>query len=226
MSQNKKEFWCKIVGEGWYNAFPGLWESPYMSNVISHVMGLYKSTTLYPESKDLFKPFKLCPYDKGKVVILGDYPYMDGSANGLAFANSKESLTLSKPLLAIQESVENDVYDGLNLGFDTTLESWAEQGVLLLNECPTAEKFNPEKSHHHIWKKFTEGIILGINLYKNKVHFIFWGQQSQQYTQFISQEDDKGNYIHCSSYPEGVNKVWRCDNFKEVNNKLKHKIVW
>tara|TARA_R110000796_G_scaffold114269_1_gene225959 strand:+ start:12473 stop:13150 length:678 start_codon:yes stop_codon:yes gene_type:complete len=223
---SKKKFWSGIVGEDWYNAFPGIWESEYMANVMEHVMKLYKSTTLYPESKDLFKPFKLCPYDKLKVVILGDHPYMDGNATGLAFGNPEESLMLSKPIKAIEEAIENDVYDGLNLDFDVTLESWAEQGVLLLNECPTAEKFNPEKSHHHIWKKFIQGVMLGINLHNNGIHFTFWGQQAQQFTQFVVEDEDRGNYIHCSSYPEGVNDVWKCNNFSEINNKLKQKIVW
>tara|TARA_R110000851_G_scaffold78000_5_gene172068 strand:+ start:8706 stop:9374 length:669 start_codon:yes stop_codon:yes gene_type:complete len=221
---NKKEFWINIVGEDWHGAFPGVWESPYTGRVMEHIMKLYKTTTIYPEGKDLFKPFKLCDYKNLKVVILGDCPSPKGISTGLAFANNNETLQLTTDLIKIQNAVEQNVYGGLNMGFDVTLENWAKQGVLLLNTSLTIEKFKPNESHHHIWKKFIQGIILGINLYNNNVHFVFWGNNAQEYTQFINQDGDRGNYIHCFQSLDEAE--WNCTNFSEINNKLKQKITW
>jgi uracil-DNA glycosylase len=221
---NKKKFWIDIVGEEWHGAFPGLWESPYTGKVMEHIMKLYQSTTVYPESKDLFKPFKLCDYNSLKVIILGDYPSPKGISTGLAYANSDETLQLTAKLTKIQNAVEMDVYDGMNMGFDVTLESWAKQGVLLLNRSLTIEKFKPDEPHYHIWKKFIQGLVLAINLYNNGVHFVFWGKEAQQYSQLVLQEKDKGNYIHCF---DSLDKAkWECTNFSEINNKLKQKITW
>lgn len=220
---DKKKFWVDIVGEDWFNAFPGVWEAPYTGRVMEYIMKMYKVTTILPEGKDLFKPFKLCKYKDLKVVILGDSP-SQGSHSGLAFANTDEAFQLTTDLIKIQNAVEQDVYDGMNLGFDVTLESWAKQGVLLLNETLTFEKYKPNDTHYHIWKKFIQGIILGISLYNNGVHFVFWGKNAQEYTQFITQDEDRANYIHCFQSLEQAE--WNCTNFSEINNLLKQKIAW
>ena len=188
---NKKKFWVDVVGADWHGAFPGVWESPYTSSVMEHIMKQYAITTILPEGKDLFKAFRLCNYKDLKVVILGDAPTVE-CHTGLAFANDEQIPRLSKHMVKIQNAVEADVYDGMNLEFDITLESWAEQGVLLLNESLTMEKFKPDDKHHYIWKKFIQGILLGINLYNNNVHFVFWGKQAQEYTQFVNEDGDRG----------------------------------
>ena len=221
---NRKEFWFPRIGESWYNAVPGLWESEYMNRVMLYLKGMYATGTMYPDKKDIFKAFKMTPFDDVKVVILGQDPYFDGSATGLAFANKDDSLRMSPSLEKIKECIEKE--NGmLHLDFDITLESWANQGVLLLNTALTVEKYKPN-SHLDVWKKFTATILSTLTIKKDPIHFCLWGKKAQEYEQWLLTE---AHYVHKFQHPAYAarqNIDWNCNHFKKINSQLKKKIQW
>jgi uracil-DNA glycosylase len=120
------------------------------------------------------------------VVILGQDPYHDGSATGLAFANSGDGPRISPSLAWIKKALEHD-YDTLCLDFDYGLTSWAKQGVLLLNTALTVEK-GKAGSHTVLWNTFTKELLTSLTSTKDDIIFVLWGKKAQDYAKFI-----KGN---------------------------------
>lgn len=224
---NGSKFWTKVIGEGWYNLAPGLWNSKYMANVMEFIINKYKNATIYPEQRNLFRAFRLTPFEDVRVVILGQSPYyteVEGEpvSTGLAFANNEKVLRITPSLEKIWEAVEKT--EGLDIDFDITLEKWARQGVFLLNTSLTVEKFNPT-SHLYVWRKMVQALMMMISLKKNNVHFCLWGDKVKEFENFIA----KGNYIHKHLHPGYAarkNIEWDCRHFEIINMYLKDKIVW
>lgn len=144
-------------------------------NVMHIVDKLYSEKVIYPEYKNIFKALELTPYEKVKVVIIGQDPYHgEGEANGLAFSLN-ENVKITPSLRNIFKELKND------LNVDKTnkdLSSWAEQGVLLLNTILTVEKDKP-LSHKNIgWENITDYLIKHISDNKNNVVFVLWGNNA------------------------------------------------
>jgi uracil-DNA glycosylase len=169
-----------------------------------------------------FKAFKITPYSKVKVVVLGQDPYHNPveAYDGLAFSNS----TIQNPqpsLVNILDEVEKDVYNGLWLNKDASLYPWAEQGVLLINTAHTVEKNKPA-SHLTLWLDFTKFVVKELNK-KNNVIWLLWGRQAQNYGVLIT---NPTHYILKSSHPSplGYDKTDMpfkgCKHFSKVNEQL------
>lgn len=145
---------------------------------------------IYPPQEDIFNAFKYTPYDKLKIIIIGEDPYhTPGSADGLAFS-SKGSKKCPPSLRNILIEVENDIYNELNVDRninDFTLNSWAEQGVLLLNTALTVEQGSAE-SHLELWTGFTVDIIKMLSNDNNGLIFMLWGSKAQAFKPFINQK--------------------------------------
>lgn len=145
------------------------------------------SDSLCPDKKNIFKAFKLCPYDKLRVCCIGMDPYpQPGVAQGILFGNSKETPEelLSPSLQVIKECVINyEVPHGF-IEFDNTLESWAKQGVLLINSAFTC-KVNEIGSHLNIWKPFTSKLIENISSKNDGLVFVLFGNQAQSFKPYI-----------------------------------------
>lgn len=217
-------FWLKHIDKSWYERDKEFWNSDYMKKLIGYLGDRYKKATVYPEKDNIFRAFRLTPFDKVRVVILGQDPYPDGSATGLAFANSSDTLDISPSLKKIYESVERDMYEGLLIDFDYTLEEWAEQGVLLLNTALTVEKFNIG-AHSKYWETFTQHIL---SMLLPGTHVCLWGNHAKMYEKFL-----KDCYVYKCTHPASAhyNKIdWKCDNFREINKNIyeqtKDVIVW
>lgn len=213
--------WSKQIGK-WYE-IPEIRDfvsTPYMRRVLSYLSDHYQKVIIHPNKQDVFKCFKKCDPSKLKVVILGQDPYYDGNATGLAFANDEDKLRMSPSLEKIKNTVERTVYNGLNFGFDQTLESWADQGVLLLNTSLTVQSGKPT-SHFRIWDLFTKNILKIISKNFPGTIFVLWGNKAQTY------EKGKGYdlSINCNVvkaiHPAACvhNKTfWTHNNFNEINN--------
>lgn len=126
--------------------------TPEFQQLENELTELYFSSSskcmFYPEVNNIFKAFQICPPNKCKVVFIGQDPYPDGSATGIAFAQAKGSMAPS--LAYIMKAIENDYSCELE-EFDTTLETWAKQGVLLLNASLTVAHGKPN-SHKALWE--------------------------------------------------------------------------
>ena len=166
------------IEESWKRRLQDEFDKDYFVKLTDFVRSEYATTTVYPPGSQMFSAFDACPFDKVKVVILGQDPYHgDGQAHGLCFS--------VQPQVAIPPSLENiykELQDDLgcyipNNGY---LEKWAKQGVLLLNTVLTV-RAHQANSHRGIgWEQFTDAAIKILNQQDRPIVFILWGRPAQQ----------------------------------------------
>ena len=133
---------------------------------------------IYPKGNKIFLAFNLTPFDKVKVIILGQDPYHGlGQAHGLSF-----SVSLKTPPPPSLKNIFKEM--GMDLGLPEpdhgNLESWAKQGVLMLNSCLTVEHGKAGSHTNKGWEKFTDAVIAKLNVSGENLVFILWGRKAQQ----------------------------------------------
>ena len=171
------------VGD-WYPLLEPILSTKAFKSIATHIkMRKARGYKILPKTTDTFRAFKLCQLKDTKIVILGQDPYHDGSATGLAFANRNDSLRVSPSLKNIITAVEKDQRVVL-ADFDVTLEQWAEQGVLLLNTALTVEK-GTAGVHTEIWRPFTQLFLEAMSSQKDGYVFMLWGKKAQDYERYI-----------------------------------------
>lgn len=188
---------------------------------------------IFPDEKLLFQAFKATPFSKVRVVLLGQDPYpIEGYANGLAFSHSMEKKHAASMTKMI-DAIEKDCYSGLNLNkddFDTTLQSWADQGVLLLNTALTVEEKVPG-SHAEIWDPFIKYVIKTLNQTRKNLIFLAWGKPASVLTEGLHFVN---HFIFTCEHPSFAaqnKRDWECHHFSQTNavitgNQLGEKIKW
>jgi len=207
---------AKKLFQDWYPIIQDTVNSAYFNTLIHKLEHEYKTCTVYPSRKQVFRAFNKTPFYETKVVILGQDPYYNGAGNGLAFANNDSVLSLSPSLEVIRKKVEDSIYCGFKVDFDVTLESWAEQGILLLNTALTVQKDQPG-SHTKMWNGFTTSVIRALNRKTSGMIFVLWGGHAKYYKKYI---DPAKHYILEAEHPvfsKYKNKDWDCDHFNEIN---------
>lgn len=167
-----------LLGDSWFNEVRAEFHKPYWTKLGQEVYRRRQITRVYPEKEDVFKAFKLTPYNEVKVVIIGQDPYHNGVADGLAFS-SKDDLKMPPSLAKMYEAIEQDHRFGLYLGQNTSLEYWAEQGVLLLNTCLTVEEGNPNSHHGLGWEFFIERVLDVLKHHNHDLVFMLWGNNAK-----------------------------------------------
>jgi uracil-DNA glycosylase len=173
------------IEESWKTVLADEFEKPYFSVLTEFVRNEYKTHTIYPPAKLIFNAFDQCPFDKLKVVILGQDPYHGpGQAHGLCFSVN-DGVDFPPSLRNIFKELQNDV--GKEIPRSGNLTGWAKQGVLLLNATLTV-RANLAGSHQNKgWEEFTDAAIHIINEQKQHVVFILWGNYAISKTRFIDQ---------------------------------------
>ena len=159
---------------------------PYYKKLYETVVKEYKTTQVFPPSRDLFKAYELCPYHKVKVVILGQDPYHNvGQAQGMSFSVPK-GVPLPPSLQNIFKEIRDDL--GISEPDCGDLSYWANQGVLLLNTVLTV-RANQAFSHRGIgWEEFTDATIRAIEEKEDPVVYILWGAPAQKKRSMIRQK--------------------------------------
>lgn len=193
-------------------------DSAYFQNIINFISEERKKHTIYPDENKIFAAFNLTPFDKVKVVIIGQDPYHGiGQANGLCFSVN-ENIKKPPSLMNIFKEIQNDI--GANIPISGNLEHWAKQGVLLLNSCLTVKHQQPA-SHKKIgWEKFTDATIKTISTNKKGVIFLLWGKFAQNKERFI---DKHNHHILKSVHPSPLsayNGFFGCKHFSKTNEIL------
>ncbi len=149
-------------------------EKQYYKDLVSFVSEDSKKSAVYPKRSDLFRAFDLCPLDKVKVVIFGQDPYHGpNQANGLCFSVQKDQ-TIPPSLKNIFKEIKSDL-DIDDLFVHGCLESWAEQGVLLLNSILTVRDGSPGSHKDKGWEIFTDSAIKLLAEQDRPIVFILWG---------------------------------------------------
>jgi uracil-DNA glycosylase len=139
-----------------------------------------------PNIGSIFKAFRLCQFHNLKVVILGQDPYpQKGVATGVLFGNKAGTTELSPSLEVIKEACINYEVPHPPISFDITLESWARQGILMINSALTCE-MNKVGSHVMIWRPFIKELIKRISEYNPGTIFVLFGSQAQTFEPYIS----------------------------------------
>lgn len=173
------------IDESWKEVLKEEFEKDYFVNLTSFVRQEYKDKTIYPKASNIFNAFNLCPFDKVKVVILGQDPYHEpNQAHGLCF--SVLDPTPAPPSL-------KNIFKEINLDLGITpLESgdltrWASQGVLLLNATLTVEAHKAGSHQGKGWEEFTDRVIFNLANRKSGLVFLLWGSYAQKKGEFIDQ---------------------------------------
>lgn len=166
------------INESWKKHLAPEFEKPYFKELAEFVRSEYQAAAVYPPPKDIFRAFELCPFEKVRVVILGQDPYHGaGQANGLSFA--VHSGVRNPPSLQnIFKEIEDDLGRPPKTGGD--LEAWAHQGVLLLNATLTVRAKSPGSHQHKGWEEFTDAVIKTLSDEREHLVFMLWGKYAQE----------------------------------------------
>ena len=150
---------------------------PYFTELVKELNSEYKEVC-YPSEKLIFNAFNLCPFDKVKVVILGQDPYHEqGQAMGLSFS-VPEKIKLPLSLRNIYKEIHSDLGKPIPISGDLT--RWAKQGVLLLNATLTV-RAHEANSHQALgWQNFTDAAIKALNKNHEHIVFMLWGNNAKK----------------------------------------------
>ena len=155
----------------------------YFIRLTDFVRKEYHETTVYPPGKLIFNAFNLCPFDKVKVVIIGQDPYHGpGQAHGLCFSVN-DGIQPPPSLVNIFKEINNDL--GKPIPQSGNLTRWAEQGVLLLNATLTVRAHQAGSHQRRGWEEFTDAVIRKLAEEKSNLVFILWGAYAQKKGAFI-----------------------------------------
>ncbi len=166
-----------ILHNDWSELLQLEFEKPYYLELREFLAVEYSSKTIYPDKYDIYNALHLTPYADTKVVILGQDPYHGaGQAHGLSFSvkpGIKQPPSLKNIFIELKEDLGHEVP---NHGF---LESWAKQGVLLLNTVLTVQKSTANSHKGKGWEMFTDEVIRQLNGREKSVIFVLWGRHAQ-----------------------------------------------
>jgi uracil-DNA glycosylase len=173
-----------------------------------------KGERVYPIQKDIFRAFEDCPFEKVRVVILGQDPYAnEGQAIGRAFAVSESTKKMPPSLNNIFAEVRRGCPSSMP---EPTLESWAKQGVFLLNTALTVEH-GRSGSHAAIgWKKaVTIPTVKKLSAERKNLVFMLWGNHAKKFDRFL---DPLGHLVLKASHPSPWSAAKGADHFQECNH--------
>ena len=166
------------IQSSWKEALQSEFEKDYFVKLTEFVRGEYKSKPVYPPGNLIFNAFDHCPFDKVKVVIIGQDPYHGpGQAHGLCFSVN-DGVDFPPSLLNIFKEIERDL--SIPMPKTGNLTRWADQGVLLLNASLTVEAHKAGSHQGRGWETFTDAVIRKIAEEKQHVVFMLWGNYAQQ----------------------------------------------
>ena len=202
----------------------GDWMKVLDRNETMKIMGWLRTVnkeTLCPNIKDVFKAFKLCPYNKCRVIFVGQDPYPQrGVAQGVLFGNSSDTPEnkLSSSLQIIKESVINFEIPHNFITFDPTLESWAKQGILMINSALTTE-VGKIGVHMMKWRPFMIAFLKQMSMINPGIIYVLFGSQAQILEPYIN----KNNYVLKIEHPvyfARINKKMPYHIWKDINKIL------
>jgi uracil-DNA glycosylase len=172
------------IAESWKIKLKDEFDKPYFHTLVDFVKQEYSNQVVYPPGKEIFAAFDACPFDKVKVVILGQDPYHGpGQAHGLCFSVRK-GIAFPPSLLNIFKEIKNDL--GKEIPGDGDLLKWAAQGILLLNATLTVRANQAGSHQNRGWESFTDAAIRCLAEERENLVFMLWGSYAQKKGQIIS----------------------------------------
>ena len=206
------------IDESWYKVLREQFEAPYFADLKSFLVEEKQHYAVYPPGKLIFNAFNLTPFDKVKVVILGQDPYHGpGQAHGLSFS-VPDGVQFPPSLINIFKELNNDL--GIPMAHSGNLEKWAREGVLLLNASLTVRAGQAASHSRHGWETFTDAAIRALSEEREHLVFILWGNYAIAKRALI---DPFKHLILTSVHPSPLSAsrgFFGCHHFSKTNNYL------
>jgi len=208
------------IEESWKRALADEFEKPYFATLANFVKAAYASGAVYPPARFIFNAFNRTPFDKVKVVILGQDPYHEpGQAQGLAFY-VPPSVDAPPSLVNIAKEV----------GHMPDLLAWSDQGVLLLNATLTVAAHRAGSHQNRGWETFTDAVVRKLNDGRKNLVFLLWGSYAQRKGAIINR---KRHLVLEAPHPSPLSAYrgfFGCGHFTKCNDYLAAKglppIAW
>ena len=165
------------IEESWRTHLQGEFDKPYFATLTQFVRSEYATRQIFPPGRQIFNAFDLCPFDRVKVVIIGQDPYHDdGQANGLCF-----SVNPGTPFPPSLQNIFKEISDDLGrpMPTDGDLSRWARQGVLLLNATLTVRAHQAGSHQGKGWEQFTDAVIHELSAHRDHLVFMLWGSYAK-----------------------------------------------
>ena len=165
------------IEESWRTHLQGEFDKPYFATLTQFVRSEYATRQIFPPGRQIFNAFYLCPFDRVKVVIIGQDPYHDdGQANGLCF-----SVNPGTPFPPSLQNIFKEISDDLGrpMPTDGDLSRWARQGVLLLNATLTVRAHQAGSHQGKGWEQFTDAVIHELSAHRDHLVFMLWGSYAK-----------------------------------------------
>lgn len=216
------------IEESWKKRLQTEFDKAYFTGLTDFVREEYKQTTVYPPGKFIFNAFNLCPFDRVKVVIIGQDPYHGpGQAHGLCFSVN-DGIAFPPSLVNIFKEIQSDTNSPIPTSGNLT--RWAEQGVLLLNATLTVRAHQAGSHQRKGWEEFTDAAIRILAEEKEHLVFILWGAYAQKKGAFINRDK---HLVLASAHPSPLsayNGFFGNKHFSRTNDYLiahgESPIVW
>jgi uracil-DNA glycosylase len=202
----------------WKEILQGEFEQQYFKELKEFLVGEKSKYTVYPPGGLIFNAFSLTPFDKVRVVILGQDPYHGpGQAHGLCFSVPR-GISAPPSLINIFKEIERDL--GFPVPAYGNLDNWARQGVLLLNATLTVRAGQPGSHQRKGWETFTNAVIGNLSRKRAGLVFLLWGKYAQEKELLI---DTNRHYILKAAHPSpysAYNGFFGCRHFSKTNEIL------
>ena len=184
------------IEDSWQQHLGEEFEKPYFEALAAFVRSEYARTTCYPPGNLIFNAFNLCPFDRVKVVLIGQDPYHEpGQAQGLCFSVN-DGVQFPPSLVNIFKEIQSDI--GTPIPLSGSLVRWAEQGVLLLNATLTVRAHEAASHQRRGWEEFTDAVIKKLSSEREHLVFILWGSYAQSKERLI---DTSRHLVLKSAHP-------------------------
>ena len=216
------------IANDWKAILREEFEKPYFATLTDFVKAEYAAGQIFPMGRNIFRAFDKCPFEKLKVVIIGQDPYHgEGQANGLCFSVN-DGVPFPPSLQNIFKEVNSDT--GAPIPASGNLDRWAEQGVLLLNSVLTVRAHQAASHAGRGWEQFTDAVVRAIAERKSGVVYMLWGSYAQRKGAIANPAN---NLILKSVHPSPLSSYrgfFGCRHFSKANEYLasvgREQIVW
>ena len=210
----------ELLEQQWLKVLEKEFDKDYMKSLSEFLSAEKKNGyTIYPEDANVFNAFRHTPFDKVKVVILGQDPYHGaGQAHGLSFSVQK-GVKIPPSLKNIYKELSTDL-ENFNIPVHGNLTAWADRGVLLLNATLTVRAQNPGSHQGKGWEIFTDTVISELSQQKEGLIFLLWGKYAQNKSLLIN---ESRHTIFKAAHPSPFSAYrgfFGCRHFSKTNSTL------
>ena len=206
------------IEESWKSVLWDQFQMPYFTDLKNFLVEEKRSQKVFPPGPMIFRAFNSTPFEKVKVVILGQDPYHgDGQACGLSFS-VPEGVAVPKSLQNIYKELRDDV--GFTIPVSGNLQKWADQGVLLLNATLTVRAHIAGSHQRHGWETFTDCVIQRLSEQRTGIVFLLWGNYAIEKQRLI---DTSKHYVLKAPHPSPLSAsrgFFGCRHFSKTNEIL------